>query len=255
MTFRFLILLTAFFSRLPAMGEGDSKPARHARFLALGDLPPFRQEIRDGVSYELDPPPGSIPPRQVIPGFGEESAKALPLRIGFITPPVKVPEGEGTLTLRRAEDKPDAAPWLEVKRPEDGDFLVLLFRATGKATWDEASFIVVPDGAASPAGSVRITNLFPQSVRVVWGAEGIMLPAGKSVLRTVASGAELPFQIVIPDASGSMKAYFSGTVTQNQGERGFVTIYRADGEKPRRPLKVSMLREPVVEPPKEEKKK
>lgn len=237
-----------------AHAEEKPKPARHARILAIGDLPTFRQEIRDGIAYELDPPPGSVPPREVIPGFGEETAKALSLRLGFITPFVKVPGGEGPLMLRRAGEKADAAPWLTVKRPEEGDFLIYLFRTPARNNWDEAAALVVPDGAATPAGSARITNLFPQAVRVVIGKEGILLEPGKSFLRTLNPGADLPFQILIPDAAGALKAYYSGSITQNPGERGLVTIYRADGEKPRRPLKVSMLREPVVEPPKEEKK-
>lgn len=235
--------------------EEEPKPVRHARILPIGDLPTFRQEIRDGIAYELDPPPGAIPPRQVIPGTGEETSKAVPLRLGFITPFVKVPGGEGPLMLRREGEKAESVPWLSVKRPQDGDFLIYLFRSPTGNTWDQPAALVVPDGAATPAGSARITNLFPQAVRVVVGTEGILLGPGKTFLRTLKPGAEVTFQILIPDSAGVMKAYYSGSITQNPGERGLITIYRADGEKPRRPLKVSMLREPVVEPPKEEKKK
>lgn len=251
------LLVRAVFFCLWSLGHAAEKPepVRHARFLAIGDLPTFRQEIRDGIAYELDPPPGSVPPVQVIPGFGEETADAVPLRLGFITPWIKLPGGEGPLLLRRKDSAPEAAPWLTVQRPAEGDFLIYLFRTPAKNTWDEPAAIIVPDGAATPAGSVRVTNLFPQAVRVAMGREGILLERGKSFVRAIKPGADLPFQILIPDAAGVMKAYYSGSITQNPGERGLVTIYRADGEKPRRPLKVSMLREPVVEPPKEEKKK
>lgn len=250
------ILVSALFLCTAGLvhAEEKPKPARHARILAIGDLPTFRQEIRDGVAYELEPPPDSVPPRQVVPGFGEEVANALPLRLGFITPFVKVPAGEGPLMLRRAEDKADASPWLTVKRPEEGDFLIYLFRTPTRNSWAEAAALVVPDGAATPAGSVRITNLFPQTVRVVMDKEGVLLEPAKSFVRTMKSGVEIPFQILTADPAGTMKAYYSGSITQNSGERGLVTIYRADGEKPRRPLKVSMLREPIVAPPKEEKK-
>jgi hypothetical protein len=250
------LLVCAVFSCICGLGHAEEKPkpARHARVLAIGDLPTFRQEIRDGIAYELDPPPGSVPPNQVIPGFGEETADAVSLRLGFITPSIKVPGGEGPLLLRRKDAAPEATPWLTVQRPAEGDFLIYLFRTAAKNTWDEPAAIVVPDGAATPAGSVRITNLFPQAVRVAIGKEGILLERGKSFVRALKPGVDVPFQILIPDAAGAMKAYYSGSVTQNPGERGLVTIYRADGEKPRRPLKVSMLREPVVAPPKEEKK-
>lgn len=250
------LLLFALFPCISGFGHAEEKPetVRHARVLPIGDLPTFRQEIRDGIAYELDPLPVSVPPAQVIPGFGEETAAALSLRLGFITPFVKVPGGEGPLQLRRKESAPESAPWLTVQRPKEGDFLIYLFRTPDRNTWEEPAALVVADGAAVPSGSVRVTNLFPQTVRVAMGNEGILLERGKSFLRTLKPGVEVPFQILIPDERGVMKAYYSGSVTQNAGERGLVTIYRADGEKPRRPLKVLMLREPVVNPPKEEKK-
>ena len=247
------ISAACFVSALTVSAEpnADAKPARHVRFLAMGDSPPFRQEIRDGVRYELDPPPDSIPPRQVIPGFGKETAEALDLRLGRISALAKVPAGEATLDLRAFGQAPDAAPWVSLKTPASGDFLVFLFRNPAKPTWKDAVSLIVPDGAAgAPAGTLRIVNLFPLSIRIMWGGETVILPAGKTILRTVKPGSEIPFQILVADATGSMKRYYSSSVTQNQGERGLVTIYRADGEDPRRPLKVAMLREPVPpEPP------
>ena len=234
----------------------EAKPVRHARFLAVGDIPPFRQEIRDGIRYELDPPADSVPPREIVPGFGKEVTDALSLRLGRITEPVKVPEGEGNLELRRTGDDLKAAPWLSFKRPETGDFLVYLFRSPSKKTWNDAVGLIIPEGpVGSPAGTVRVVNLYPLAIRVVWAAEGIMLPAGKNILRTIQPGTEVPFQILVPDETGAMKRYYSGAVTQNPNERGLITIYRADGENPRRPVKVSMLREPVAPPPPPKEKK
>jgi hypothetical protein len=235
---------------LSLCAQQEKQPDRHARFFAVGDSPPFRQEIRDGIRYEIDPPADSVPPREVVPGFGEELAEAVPLRLGRITAPVKVPAGEGELNLRSAGEAADSAPWLRIKRPESGDFLVYLFRNPAKRTWKDAVSLVVPDGAAGfPAGTVRIVNLFPQAVNIVWGAETTTLPAGKTVLKTIKPGTEMPFQILVADRDGTIQRYYSGAVVQNPGERGLVTIYRADGVAPRRPVKVSMLREPVAPPP------
>lgn len=235
----------------------DSEKSRQARILALGDSPPFRQEIRDGVRYELEPPPDSIPPREVIPGFGTEVSDAVELRLGRISVPVNVPTGEGTLDLRVKGEAPDAAPWVSVKRPETGDFLVFLWRNPAKENWRQVSSLNVPDGPlGAPVDTVRIVNLFPLSIRILWGTESLVLPGGKTLLRPIQPGAEVPFQILVADASGTMQRYYSGAVTQNHGERGLVVIYRADGEAPRRPLKVVMMREPVPpEPPKPVRKK
>jgi hypothetical protein len=247
-----------FLTILSVTAAPEAKPDRHVRFLAVGDSPPFRQEIRDGIRYELDPPADSVPPREIVPGFGKEIADAVTLRLGRISAPVKVPEGDGTIDLRRAGEAPDAAPWLSLKRPESGDFLVYLYRSHTKQTWRDAVSFVVPDGPVGfPAGSVRIVNLYPLSIRIMWGSETLTLPAGKTILHAIKPGAEVPFQILVADEAGTMKRYYSGAVTQNQNERGLVTIYRSDAIAPRRPVKVSMLREPVAPPPpaKEEAKK
>lgn len=229
--------------------QPENQPDRHARFFAVGDSPPFRQEIRDGIRYEIDPPADSVPPREVVPGFGGELADAVPLRLGRITAPVKVPAGEGELNLRKSGEAADAAPWLRIKRPESGDFLVYLFRNSAQKTWKEAASLVIPDGAAAfPAGTVRIVNLLPLAIQIAWGAEKMTLPAGKTVLKSVKPGTEIPFQILVAEQDGTMKRYYSGAVTQNPGERGLVTVYRADGVAPRRPVKVTMLREPVAPP-------
>jgi hypothetical protein len=239
--FTAVVGLSAF--PLAAQPEKPGKSIRHARFLAVGEIPPFRQEIRDGVRYELEPPPGSIPPREVIPGFGGEPGKAMPLRLGIISDPVIVPGGEGTLDLRSVGADAEAAPWLRVKRPESGDFLVVLFRNPSKGTWLDAANIILPEGAAD---TVRILNLFPQPARIVFAGETHTVDPGKPLVHRVKPGTDAPFQILVADSTGRPKRYYSGNVTQNEGERGLVLIYRADGESPRRPVKVSMLREPVT---------
>jgi hypothetical protein len=248
MSVKFIRRIAAFVL-LPVMWLGaapETKSGRHVRFLAVGDSPPFRQEIRDGVRYELDVPPDSIPPREVVPGFGKQSAAAAALRLGRISLPVSVPPGEGIVDLRRVGETPDAVPWLRIQRPESGDFLVLLWRNPTHKTWQDAISLSVPDGPdIAPAGHVRIVNLHPQAIRMTWGGKNLILPAAKMIQRAVKPGTQIPFQILVADSTASMKPYYSGTVTQNQGERGLVIIYRADGVAPRRPLQVAVLREPV----------
>lgn len=234
--------LCAVLSTAPAEEPAAEIP-RHARFLAVGDSPPFRQEIRDGVRYELDPPPGSIPPREVVPGFAGKPSEPVPLRLGRISPPVVVPAGEGPLLLQRAGDAPDALPWVSLKSPETGDFLVMLWRDPKSASWQRARSLVV---AEAPAGHARIVNLFPQPVRMLWGAESVLLPPGDAILRPIPQNKAVLLKILTADASGAMKRYYSGSVSANSAERCLVTTYRADGEAPRRPLKVSILREPAI---------
>jgi hypothetical protein len=227
------------------------KPAapvgRHVRFLPVGDFPPYRQEIRNGVAYELEPPAGSIPPRQVMVGFGDEKKNAVPLLLGQVTEPLSAPGGEGVMQVRKLDEAPESEPWLKVNRPESGDFLVLLWRDSPKSDWAHARSLVLSDSTdAAPAGRVRIVNLSPVTVGVVFGAERIKLEAGKFYQRNVPIGKDNEFQLGAVDAKGELERFHAGSIFQNANERSLVVIYRADGVQPRRPLKAVVHREPVV---------
>lgn len=236
----FLSLLVG--ERLSA--ETKNEPARQVRFLTVGELPPFRQEIRDNVRYELEPPAGSIPPRELMLGFGGNESAATLLRLGQISAPLKVPSGSGPLVLSRRDAAKDATPWLRLTRPESGDFLVILIRDPKIATWERVRSLVLPEDAVSaPAGSVRLVNCSPVSVALVIGAEKLILEAGKVIRRPVPLGVEQPFEILLADSTNSLKRLHSGVILQNPGERSLVLVYRADGVAPRHPLKVAVQRE------------
>ena len=243
------IIAAAFLTIItrPAAAEEKQAPTRHVRFFPVGEAPPFRQEIRDGVRYELEPPPGSVPPSEVVPLGGDKPEDAIQLRLGRISERVKVPAGEGPFQLLPVGGKPGEKPWHQIQRPESGDFLAFLFRQPGPAGWNEAAHLIVPDGpAGNPAGTVRIANLFPQTVRLEWGGQVIELKAGSHLSKPINAGAETLVRIFAADSNGAPKRYFSTTVTQNPGERGWIVLYRADGEAPRRPLKVLIIREPAA---------
>ena len=232
--------------------ETKENPARQVRFLAVGELPPFRQEVRDNVRYELEPPAGSIPPREVMLGFGDEKSEATPLRLGQISPPLNAPAGAGPLVLGLRGEAKDAEPWLRLTRPDTGDFLVILWRDAKHGSWQKVrSLVVLDDALSAPAGSVRYVNVSPAAVGIGVGGEKLVLEAGKIFRRTVPVGVEQPFEISLPDTSGALKRLHSGVVLQNPGERSLVLIYRADGVGHRRPLKETVQREAVpVLPPK-----
>lgn len=233
--------------------EPEEAAGRKVRFLAVGELPPFRQELRGDVRYELEPPAGSIPPREVVLGFGGDESEAASLRLGRITAPIKVPAGVGPLLLKSREAGKEAEPWLNIVRPESGDFIVLLWRDPKSATWEKVRSLVLPDDPVNvPAGSVRVVNISPVSVRILIGSERLLLGAGKSFKRILTEKPEQSFQVLLPDVSGNLRSLYSSVITQNPGERSLVLVYRADGEAPRRPLKVTIQREPAPALPKKE---
>lgn len=219
---------------------------RTMRFLPLGDMPPYRQEIRDGVAYELEPPPGSIPPREVVFGSNRTGNEESPLSLGRVSAPLKIAPGVGQLSLRRKGEGDQAAAWVNVSKPEKGDFLVLLWRDPEKKSWDSPRALVLPDSPeAAPEGTVRVVNISPVTVAIVFEGEKIQLQVGKTWQKAVPTGKEAMIQVGAVDASGNLRRIHAGSVFQNAGERTLVAVYKADGLDPRRALKAIVQREPV----------
>ena len=226
-------------------------PPRELRILALGDLPPFRQEIRGGVRYELEPPPGSIPPREVLVGAGdkaagdkaagEKTAGGVRLTLGRVSRSLKVPAGAGPLVLRRKDDAADAKPWVRITRPEMGNFLVLLWRDRKAGSWDTARALVLPDTA--PRGSVTFLNVASGPVAVALGTQQFVLPPGKPARRRLPAAKPISLQVGLSDRKGAVKRKLSRSLEQLAGERSLVLVYRSDGEGTRNPIGVKVHRE------------
>ncbi len=219
-----------------------SAQPRHVRFLAVGDPPPFLQEIRDNVRREVEPEAGSIPPREII-----VNKTTVPLALDRISIAVEIPVGEGLLALTEKTADEKAEPWVSVPRPEAGDFLVLLWRGAKAVSWEKPrAFAIADDATAAPAGSARIINLAPGIVSTVLGNEKLNLEPGRLLTRLIPANAQLPFKVYFPDKAGKLKRINSTELNCEPGQRVLVVIYRADGDAPRSPIKVVVRREPVI---------
>ena len=137
---RMLACLAVVFLAAAVDGQEEKEPECRIRFLAVGNSPPFRQEIRDGVRYELPPPPGSIPPRrlrlerEVSDGEMEEFGNVT-LKLGSVSNSVTF-SASGDRPIRLREEGA-ADPWVSIPFPGEGSFLVILRRDSRARTWDE----------------------------------------------------------------------------------------------------------------------
>jgi hypothetical protein len=229
---------------------GKSKvPPRSLRLLPLGEAPPFRQEVRDGVRYELEPAPGSIPPRQIRLGDGDVGT-LIRLNLGRASESVKIPVGTVPAILRdaAAASVPTAPPWISLRPPETGDVLAVLWREPG-TSWSKPRSIIFPDSAAAfPSGNIRIVNLLPTEAALVFGADRTLLPPGKTLLKAIGLGIDHPIQIAFKTNTGQFQRFYSGSVLLNANERAQIFVHRADGEKPRQPAKVVIFSEATPSP-------
>lgn len=228
-------------------------PAHHRlRVLALGDPPPFVQEVRDGVRYEMAPPVGSIPPRLVKLATGGDTIGTLaatPLdvrvRLGRPTEAVVFPlPGSNRIELR----SDNGTPWLNVPLHECGSSLVLAWR--GAEGWNQAKAVVVPDDLRARAeGGLHFTNLAAGPMALVLGAEKLRLNPGVTVSRSLAPGAApLPLEIFYPTVAGGLALCHTSMLEPTRGSFRRFIMYMADGKRPKLPVKVAQIEESSGEP-------
>ena len=259
---RLLVSLVFLLIGYPICSAQEAKsPPRTLRLLAVGEAPPFRQEIRNGVRYELPPPKGAIPPvRLEVSVFNKEGDKeksqyevdnaenpGLRLKLNNVSSRLLVPGSE--LQVRLLED---GTTWHTVKLPEGGDYLLVLWRDPEVKKWSKARSFLVKDGGANfQAGDLRLINVGPVSVGYeIQDEEQFVVPRGKTVVKSLGVTAGTPTKVSYQDGKGKWRRLWSSALVQNQGERSTVVVYFADGEKPRRPLKLIALRERAVPLPK-----
>lgn len=244
-----LQLLTAAvvgFAPLLLEAQEEKKPACRLRFLAVGNAPPFKQEIRNGIRYELPPPPGSVPPRRVV--VERESADeeveelgGVTLKLGSVSKQVELPAvGDRPIRLR---DMDEETPWLEFPFPGEGRFLVVLRRAPKAGTWDEVQARVIDDRLS--AGGLRLINATDQNLAIVYGEQRIALRGGQAWTSRLAPGKPVGFQVGLPDGAGGLERVLNRSLEQGPAERTLVVLSAADRPDARTPLKMTVLREDV----------
>ncbi len=260
--FRVLFSVLFLLGGLPCWAQ-ESAPLRTVRFIALGDPPPFRQEIRAGVRHELPPPPGSVPPLTMGVQMLNQEGKILPitdaegtvaqsevrLRLNQMTPPIFLPEQELTFQLLEGDEV-----WHSLRLPVKGSFLAVFWRPSKSENWSEIRSRVVPDGKEKfKIGDLRFINVGPVITRFeIKGEEEFELAAGQAKVRSLGTSTGAPTTVSYRDPRRGWRRFWSSALVQNRGERSTVFVYRADGEKPRRPLNLITLREriaPIEVPP------
>lgn len=231
-----------------AMAQDPAVEEVSLRVLPLGNRAPFTQVIRDGVRQEVDPPEGSLPPREVTVGIvvpddakTKPEEKVMRLRLGEASGSVRIPRPDPAAVALK--DQETGKLWLKQGLAAGKSTLLVVWRA-GK-NWDDTRSLALDDSPESlPPGSARVVNVAPVEVKMIWGAQRLRLLPGKSVvLRYPDGGKAVPLEILYADKSGTLRPCLSTTVEADPSKRRQWFVYRADRTDARTPVQVQPLAE------------
>ena len=242
----------AFWSCLAGVAfSQDAAPQHRLRILAVGDQPPFKQEVREGVRYEIAPPADTVPPRTLLIPFpvkqGEEKQKQdlqLRLRLGAPSAPLVMPAPENR---RVALNSDYSGKWLDIPLSPTSASLAIVWRKGPK--WTAANSVVIADDAAARAeGNLHFSNVSAYAVGLEIDKEKIRLNPGMSYTRKLPTARMTPLQVSYFMTDGTIRLCHSAALEPCRGTYRRLVIYTADGKAPRNPVKVLQLEEPSTDP-------
>jgi hypothetical protein len=243
---------TLFWLCLAGAAYSQPETAKHSlRILAIGDPPPFVQQVRDGVRYEVPPPPEMIPPRNLVlpvPAKDNKIEKAEPLstrlRLSQISTPMVMPMPESKQVTLKTDT---GSPWLDIPLQQSPATLAIVWR--GGKDWKTPKVITLPDDAhANASGNVNFSNVSPFPIGVTFRGENIRLNPGMSYSRNVSGSSSTPLEISYFTANGTPKKFHSASIEGMNGISSRLVIYQSDAKNPRNPIKVLQLEERVQQP-------
>jgi hypothetical protein len=130
-------------------------------------------------------------------------------------------------------------PWYRFQCPESGDFVVVMWRDRQINSWDKPSAYVMPANLA--AGQVSMINVAPGPIAVVYNSERIAMPPKRPVMRSLPPAKPVSFQVGLPKGN-SLQRLITRSLEQGPGQHSIVVFFRNDGERPRTPLGIEVIR-------------
>jgi len=231
---------------LPTLAFAQNEK-KYVRFLPLGELPDWKEELIDGVRVQAEPPAGALPPTIISAPNGPEDIqkKGLTLRqpTGFMTFGAQA----GSLSLHEGEVAGGVA-WLKSPMPNATFSLGVLFRDNTEMSWKSPKMVLLNDSKdALPAGSIRFVNVSDLKAIVKVGGKSEVIQPGGIVIKTLKEG-DNPILAGYYAKNGAVVMIFQNSVKLLQNQRVQAFFFKGQGDKPRTDVKFISFPEPLPRP-------
>ena len=220
---------------LTILASAQEIPIQKLRLLPLGDPPPFRQTVRDGVRYELDAPEGALPPaRLVLEGMVTAvnvPTHSLRMTLGRATADLLAPQAKVSLSLL----KEDGGVWAKVSPHTSGCSLILLWKSGG--SWSDVGHLALDDSQAVHADySFHFTNVTAVKMGVILGQEKLLLDPKSTFTRIINKNTLCRIVYILP--GNKVKTCFQSELSGSVGTHQRLIVYPTNSPTSRNPAKV-----------------
>ncbi len=242
------LLLIALGTSSLAYGQKKDNPPKHVRFIPLGELPVWAEDLKEGIRVQRKAEPGAKPP-PVVTFTGTNAIKNLRLTLRSFSDLATFPGTAEGILLKEGKGAGGKA-FLKSALPASALSLGVLFLDPANMTWEDAKIKMLPDDAkAFPPGNMRFVNVSDCTVVVqMAGVKPFGIKPGKTSLKPLKDGST-PIKVgYVPEGGGS-KAIWQNNVKLLKGQRVQCFFYKAQGKNPRDAVKFHYVAENVPKPP------
>ena len=228
---------------------------KHMRFIPLGDLPPHRETIKNGVRIQFPPAPGTVPPKPTTLAIDPKEGRDVPLRLKEFTEWSSINPTAGGVRIFQGKQIGGKA-WISSSFSSKSQSLGVLYTDHQNKNWFNPKMMLVPDDLSTfPPGSIRFVNVSHCSALVRFGNEKAdVIAPGKVLLKKLKQGNH-PVLVgyLVPDKKNAREVIFQNELMMKPKQRIQAFFYQAQGKNPRKAVKFFHRGEFYVPPPKLEK--
>lgn len=226
----------------------EQAPAKHVRFIPLGELPVWKEDVQDGIRVQRKAPPGALPPSTVTYTQGDD-VRSLRFSLRSFSDTAVFPGSAEGILLKEGEGAA-SKPFLSSPMPASTRSLGVLFRDNKAMSWEKPKMLLLrDDGDAFPAGQMRFVNVSDKTVVIqMAGVKAFGVAPGKSSLKPIKVG-NTAIKVGYLTEGGGSKAIWQNNVKVMRGQRVQCFFYKAQGKNPREAVKFHTSPESVPSPP------
>lgn len=239
------LLLTLLAMPTLAFAQADRK---FVRFIPLGELPVWDEELVDGIRVQKPIQAGDMPPSTISAPAGDDNIQQQDISLGRASSKMTFGPNVGTLTL--FEGKNGAGKqFLTSPMPTATHSLGVLFRDNANMTWLQPKMLMLKDDKDTfPANHVRFVNVSDLRALVkIGGKAAEVIKPGDSLLKPIKPG-ENPIVVGYYNKEGVIQMIFQNSIRLIEGQRVQGFLYKGQGKEPRSEVKFISFPEPLPRP-------
>jgi hypothetical protein len=226
----------------PFAPDREKEVPRHLRFIALGELPPWKEKLVNGIRIGVPPPRWSVPPNSNLL-VAEDQSVSFELNLRSFTEILTVPDAGPQWVVKPVQGEA-SADWFRCPGPTASLTLGVLSPDPVTKKWDNPKILLLDDDARSfEAGEIRFVNVSDKIVLVKLGAKHFGIGPERILVKPIGVGSH-PVLLGYLDGQ-EQKLIWENQISVPEGQRVQCFFYNSGRPGVSRSVRSHIVTEPI----------